>query len=517
MTATRPSQPEQSQTILADNTSPSADPAMEKLADENRQLHAEVARLAATLDEIFGSSVWRFLAPLRTFGRTRQRIGKLWRSLPSMSRRAGGWRPLFRRATQVWRHDGLAQLVALAQNHVASTASAPDKPELEAMPHPGPKSNGRPEILFVSHEASRTGAPVFLLNLIDQLSSTLDADFIILLCAGGELKPEFKKLGTTLTLSRRDDVDPAVLNWLKQRNIQLVYSNTITNGMVQKRLKELGCPIICHVHELAYSIDRFFNQESIRYALETTSQFLAGSRAVADYLIHERGLPAAKVTLAYPFVDAEQNRMVAAASQPPLELPKDALVIGACGTIGWRKGSDLFVQVARLALTQSPLPLVFVWVGGPSSSPEFQQLQYEVEMLGLAASIRFTGGVKAHLPYLAQFDLFLLPSREDPFPLVALDAASLGIPTICFERAGGTPELVETDAGIVVPYLDIERMAEAIIRLANRPDERKQLGERGRNKVSERHDASVSRRHIRDIIANHLSQQPQESEREVSR
>ena len=57
--------------------------------------------------------------------------------------------------------------------------------------------------------------------------------------------------------------------------------------------------------------------------------------------------------------------------------------------------------------------------------------------------------------YFSIFDVFALMFREDPFPLVCLEAALLEKPNLCFARAGGASELVESDSGFVVPYLDL--------------------------------------------------------------
>jgi glycosyltransferase involved in cell wall biosynthesis len=57
----------------------------------------------------------------------------------------------------------------------------------------------------------------------------------------------------------------------------------------------------------------------------------------------------------------------------------------------------------------------------------------------------------------------LLTSREDPFPLVCIETANLSKPIICFEKASGTTEIVSQGGGFIVPYLDVEAMAEKII------------------------------------------------------
>jgi hypothetical protein len=89
----------------------------------------------------------------------------------------------------------------------------------------------------------------------------------------------------------------------------------------------------------------------------------------------------------------------------------------------------------------------------------------------------FAGSHNDVASFFACFNVFPLTSCEDPFPLVCLEAASLRKPIICFEKAGGMPGFVGSDAGKVVPYGDIDAFCREII---NFHDNSKKLEECGR-------------------------------------
>ena len=95
-------------------------------------------------------------------------------------------------------------------------------------------------------------------------------------------------------------------------------------------------------------------------------------------------------------------------------------------------------------------------------------------------------------------------SREDPYPLVCLEAASLGKPVICFADAGGMPEFVEDDCGYVVPYLDLNAFATKIIELSSDPEKTKTLGENARKKVRARHDIEVAAPAVTELIEKYF-------------
>jgi glycosyltransferase involved in cell wall biosynthesis len=145
------------------------------------------------------------------------------------------------------------------------------------------------------------------------------------------------------------------------------------------------------------------------------------------------------------------------------------------------------------------MEVYFVWVGG-GWSPDPEQFEHDIRKSGLAEKVRFTGAVTNPADYCGAADVFVLTSREDPYPLVCLEAAALGKPIVCFGEAGGMPEFVEEDCGSVVPYLDVAAMADRVIALLGAPELRQTLGAAARRKVTERHDIGVAGPKILEII-----------------
>ena len=71
---------------------------------------------------------------------------------------------------------------------------------------------------------------------------------------------------------------------------------------------------------------------------------------------------------------------------------------------------------------------------------------------------------------MAGADVFLLPSREDSYPSVLLEAMACGTVTVAFEGSGGAQELLGEERGVLVPFLDLEQMAHAVWEIAQRPE-----------------------------------------------
>ena len=88
---------------------------------------------------------------------------------------------------------------------------------------------------------------------------------------------------------------------------------------------------------------------------------------------------------------------------------------------------------------------------------------------------------------------------------MCLEAAAFAVPTVCFADAGGMPEFVGKEAGLVVPYLDLSAAARALLELAHDEPRRAALGARALEKVSRDHDIRVIGRQIEPLIGAALA------------
>ena len=68
--------------------------------------------------------------------------------------------------------------------------------------------------------------------------------------------------------------------------------------------------------------------------------------------------------------------------------------------------------------------------------------------------------------YNAGADLYLLTSREDPFPNVVLEALDTKVPVIGFKNAGGFGDVVTEQTGALVDYLNLPMMLEKYMNLS---------------------------------------------------
>jgi glycosyltransferase involved in cell wall biosynthesis len=166
----------------------------------------------------------------------------------------------------------------------------------------------------------------------------------------------------------------------------------------------------------------------------------------------------------------------------PLGAP---LLASVSRLFSWKGQREL---VKALALVRREIPDVHClivgaderFVHGGSFTEELQTLARE---LGVADRVIFTGKRSDVPRVMAACDVFSMPSFEEPFGLVFLEAMAMKRPVIGVNN-GGTPEVVEHGkAGLLSEPWNIEELSRNIVTLLRDPALRATMGEYGRSRV----------------------------------
>jgi glycosyltransferase involved in cell wall biosynthesis len=379
-------------------------------------------------------------------------------------------------------------------------------------------------LLFCSHAADRTGPPIYLLHFLRWLRAHHpEVDFELAFLSGGELEPDFRALEPArmsvyegFPPTRYDDeerafllehLDLADLWWAVRREQQLrrqmrqhagcrvVHVNSAPSAELARLLPAGDRVLLSHVHDLEIGLTHRLAPPDREAFLRHARRLFAASEAVRTNLVERHGVERSLIALHHEMVDASSQPEVVRTPDAVAEgrrrrgLPTEGLLVGASGTLDWRKAPDLFLRAAW-HLTRAPRaePLTFVWIGGDADGAD--RASRMAAELGVDHLVRFVGVQADPVEWFALLDVFVLPSREDPFPLVCLEALSVGVPVVAFDT-GGMPELLTQGCGLVSPYPDVDHLASRVDELLLHPDRRRELGDRGRELIAANHDVTV--------------------------
>jgi len=370
-------------------------------------------------------------------------------------------------------------------------------------------------ILVVSHDATRTGAPRVAVEILRSLGSA-DSEVVSVLRAGGPMAEEFalnadrsvvEAFPRVRALLRRKPWLHGLLNrWdervaarvLRRNQPAAVFLNTVRSANYLNPALRLGIPAVLYIHETGDWAWDVLRRHPIGDRWDQV-HLVACSNACREELAGVIGVEVETIEVVHAPVDvADVQRR---AGRRPVAQPNatDAgLLVGACGTVEERKGTDLWLQVAQRVRTERPdLDVRFQWIGRQKGTWS-QEL---TEELGLTGTVDFTGEVNDPAPLVSRLDVFTLPSRSDPFPLVVLEAMAMARPVVAFDVGGVGEQL--GDAGLLVAAEDVDLMAKAVIGLVDDESARRTLGEQAEDRVREQWDVHVLfRPAIRSILAD---------------
>jgi glycosyltransferase involved in cell wall biosynthesis len=363
----------------------------------------------------------------------------------------------------------------------------------------------RKKLLFISHDSSLTGAPILLLNLLKLIKKHSLYDFEILLYRGGSLEDDFKKLGPTDILkdknyaTTRNNIKRG-LNFLKYqqklwkwqkkvKKFDLVFNNTVTNGKVLEGFAKVGLPIVSYVHELESVIRQYYANAILTF--QFSGLIAVPSSVVGRNLELRHSVPEHKIKRLDYFFSSEEVIHQSIKKEEGrrmffdrFKLPINKFYVVSMGTATHRKGIDLFLEVCKEL--QADPDMFFVWIGDFVDESTKEKTLKDIEVHNLSHNFLMTGFLPNSSLNLLPFDLFCLTSREDPYPLVVIEAAMQKIPSLCFD-SGGISDFVSGDCGWLINDFSPSAMAEKIRELKKDKKQMQTVGENAGKKALELH------------------------------
>ncbi len=171
----------------------------------------------------------------------------------------------------------------------------------------------------------------------------------------------------------------------------------------------------------------------------------------------EQALPDVPLTVLPNFAELEVF--------PPRPAWRDPPVIGALGRLHDQKGFDILVRAATILRDRGVA--FHLRIGGEGEDrPKLEGL---IRDFDLAAQVELAGWVSPPGPFLADLDLFVVPSRYEPFGLVVIEAMAAGVPILASALEGPQEVLAGGRFGRLVASEDPEALAQALIEAMKQP------------------------------------------------
>lgn len=337
-------------------------------------------------------------------------------------------------------------------------------------------------ILFVTHETTRTGAPLIILQIAKDFQQLYDIQPVFMLLKPGEIHKEFALVFPSYYLQNRESEQVEALElelanllpqMIKELNIDTSYVNSAESRFILPYLRQYG---ISNIVSLVHEMGNFYpenawdiineNSKHMVFPAQYIKEKAFENTALDDSKIHVRGQGLLK-----PEIFQANRSVCKRLIRQELGIEEDAIIVLSCGSPIARKGIDIFTFTAISILNQykGKSPLYFIWLGGAPHNYHQMWAERDIQQSGFEHHIRFIGSRVDTIPWFVGSEVFYMTSRGDPFPCVIHEAIAAGLTIVGFENAGGLPEMIPSFNSYVHAYGDIAGVSQSILDLVDTP------------------------------------------------
>ncbi len=304
-----------------------------------------------------------------------------------------------------------------------------------------------------------------------------------------------------------------VVKYLRQHGHEydLIHDNqSLSYGVLQ--IQEMGLPLVTTLHHPITSDLRIALQAARRWweklliarwhsflymqkrVIKRLHNIVTVSECSRQDIARDFGIQPAAITLVYNGIDTDVFRPLADVERRPLRLMATASADAPLKGVRF-----LLRSYARLLRNYPELELLVV--GQPRPGGDTERL---LQKLQLQEKVQFVSGITTQqmVHYYAEATIAVVPSVYEGFGLPAGEAMACGVPVVS-TNGGALPEVVG-DAGLQVPVRDVTALTAAIDKLLGDAKLRRELGQRGRQRIEDKFCWQVTARHMSNYYAQVL-------------
>jgi glycosyltransferase involved in cell wall biosynthesis len=248
-------------------------------------------------------------------------------------------------------------------------------------------------------------------------------------------------------------------------HLHLEYS-TLIGALAALSLPRPGPVLVASVANDPYRQTRFHQWAGRRLA-RSFDLHITHSRGIRDSVMRAYADRPRRVEVVSLGIDLRRFDRALATPERVAEFRRGATrLVGTMGRLVPQKAMHVLVE-ATPTLLQADAGLQVLIVG---DGPLRADLEAQAERLGVAHAVRFVGYQDDVVSAYAAMDVFVLPSRDEGFGLVFLEAMAMGVPVVGTRVIGSEDAVEEGVTGLLVPYADAEALALAVRSILDNPE-----------------------------------------------
>jgi GT2 family glycosyltransferase/glycosyltransferase involved in cell wall biosynthesis len=327
-----------------------------------------------------------------------------------------------------------------------------------------------PDLLFISHDLSLSGAPLLLLQLAIWCSR--NGVFVTVMApSDGPLREKYEEAGIPIIVDPLCEAGHESFRNFA-RDFDCVLANTVRSQAAVRAAHAAKVPVIWWVHETQVGEHYLREEAKLRSALPLADAILAPAERTASVFRPFTEALFKVSPYGIPDVGAES-------AGPAVASAAGSLRFLLLGSIEPRKGQDIFLEAVSLLPEWVQKVATFRMVGRVMD-PEFgARIEKSAARLPNVALERETDHAAA-LEAIRQCDVLICSSRDEALPVTILEALSLRKAVISSNVGGIAEVLTDSEDALLVTPEDPGALASAIQRIIDNPEAARRLGEAAR-------------------------------------
>lgn len=351
-------------------------------------------------------------------------------------------------------------------------------------------------VLHVISDRNIGGAGVLLCNLLRHFDRS-EVQSVVAMPRGSALRERVRAQGIPVRELREpcDRWNPAsvaeLMRIIREERPDIVHANAAICARVAGRLT--GKAVVhtrhCCFPEQAERGGGFAGAAQRKANRFLSDRVIATAESAARDLL-ALGIPRAKITVILN--GSEPVREVAEAEleafRKKLGIDASDFCVGICARLEPYKGQDVFLRAARAVADRMPeRRFRFLIVGDGTQRAELERL---TDALDLREQVRFTGFVADVAPIYRLLRVHVNCSTGTETSCLAVsEGMSASLPTVVSDFGGNRAMLEGSGAGYCLPAGNVLALAEAILRLASRPDLERAMRHAARERYEQKYTA----------------------------
>lgn len=332
------------------------------------------------------------------------------------------------------------------------------------------------------------GTSMVLLEFVKHLDRSR-FEPVVLCPKPGELTERLEEIGVPYVVHRLPGLTKEAIprflresfwywRWLRGEGFDLIHLNGPKwKSCIAWAARLCRIPLVVHVHNPARHVEKNF---SLRWA----QRIMPVSDAVGQSLYQSPLYKHRTLTL-HNGVELDRFAMGGPDHRSKITFPNQTL-IGFVGQIVPRKGLVTLLKAMPQVLARHTNVRLLIVGCAPSGEEAYEsECRILVKQLQIENHVEFLGFKRDVDRWMRTFDLFVLPTRSEPFGKVIIEAMTAGCPVIA-SRVGGIPEIIQDEKhGTLIPPDDPGSLATAILEYLDNPDRRESVSKAGCQHVRE--------------------------------